>query len=155
MKKRYGRIHHQVDDQNRLTQNIHRVLLSFQHAATTSSNVAAFRMAGIILDPKSVDNRVVLRAYVDRSQAKKAIQYFASPECAEADRISAGFVQVPLESTNQQPVEAHDPLEGEIGEKHLLCFQTSKSMRFPVEMWTIKFPQLLLRRRGNGRKGIK
>jgi len=96
--------------------NIHRVLLSFQHAATTSNNVAAFRKAGIILDPKSVDNRVVLRAYVDRSQAISAIQYLASHECAEADRISAGSIQVPLDSTNQQTSEVHDPLVGgEIG----------------------------------------
>jgi len=114
-KKRYARI--RLDSKsklNKLTQNIHRILFSFQQASASSNNVAAFRKAGIILSPSCSDGHITLRAEIDRRYALKAMSYLASPECKEADlreaRSSESQVETLLPSSS-----GTDPLDEIIG----------------------------------------
>ena len=85
LKKRYARVRLDSSMLTKMTQNIHRILFAFQQSSTSSNNVAAFRKAGIVLSPSCSDNKIILRAVVDRQCAAKAMCYLASRECRQAD----------------------------------------------------------------------
>jgi hypothetical protein len=88
MKKRFGRNRVDVDDLNKITQNIHKIILSFQLATPSSYNISAFKRAGIVLEAKYEGDHIALRGSVDQSHAIAARKYLASPECAIADRVA-------------------------------------------------------------------
>jgi len=114
-KRRYAQLRLESPKLNKMTQNIHRILFSFQQAATSSNNVSAFRRAGIVLTPTCSDSKIYLRGTVDRTYAMKAMQYLASPECHEADGASASSGASAASVARTSEPDFGDPLDDILG----------------------------------------